>query len=152
MLKSSRDSICSSCNGRRRRAFRLWDAMDRSSMIGRSVVGHVVLAAEDTHSIADGKCELNAKSSLPARRSVRKTPLERGRNEVAEERMGLGRLRFEFGVKLHCQKPGMVRPLHDLDDRAVGADSRSPPAPAPETPCDNRCSARTDAGAVRGSN
>ena len=36
--------------------------------------------------------------------------------------MGLGRLRFELGVELDGQEPGMIAPFHDLDDRAVGAD------------------------------
>ncbi len=45
-----------------------------------------------------------------------------GGDEIAKKRMGLRRLRFELGVELDRQKPGMIAAFHDLDDRAVRAD------------------------------
>ena len=40
-----------------------------------------------------------------------------GGDEVAEQRVGLGRLRLELGVELHGQEPGVVGQLDDLDER-----------------------------------
>src|SRR5207302_1861118 len=46
--------------------------------------------------------------------------VERGTNERGEERVRLERLRFELGMELHADEPGMARPLYDLGQLAVG--------------------------------
>src|SRR4051812_11084219 len=47
--------------------------------------------------------------------------LDRGGDEVAEQGVGLGRLRLEFGVELDGQEPRVLGQLDDLDQGAVGA-------------------------------
>ena len=46
---------------------------------------------------------------------------EGGGDEVAEQRVGLRRLRLELRVALHGQEPRVVRQLDHLDQLAVGA-------------------------------
>src|SRR3954466_12295178 len=41
--------------------------------------------------------------------------------EAAEQRMRLVRLRLEFGVELHGEKPGVARDFDDLGEIAAGA-------------------------------
>ena len=50
-------------------------------------------------------------------------------DESQKQRMCSIGLRFELGVKLHGQKPGMVDQLDDFHQAAVRADSRVPHAP-----------------------
>src|SRR4051794_2386246 len=47
--------------------------------------------------------------------------LQGGGDEVAEQGVGLGRLRLELGVELDGEEPGVVGQLDDLDQVAVGA-------------------------------
>ena len=47
-----------------------------------------------------------------------------GADERLEQRMRLHRLRFELGMELAAEKPGMVGDLADLDVRAVRASRR----------------------------
>src|SRR4051794_23009251 len=53
--------------------------------------------------------------------SPRFAPLEGGGDEVAEQRMGPGRLALELGVELHGQEPGVIGQLDDLHELAVRA-------------------------------
>ncbi len=46
--------------------------------------------------------------------------LPSGGDEIPEERVGSEGSRFELGMKLNRQEPGMVRDLDDLDELGVG--------------------------------
>jgi len=46
--------------------------------------------------------------------------LHSGRDEAGEQRVRIKRLGFQLRVELHAHEPGMIRPLHDFRQHAIG--------------------------------
>ncbi len=56
------------------------------------------------------------------------TPVQGGPEERREQRMRFQRLRFEFGMELAAEIPGMIRQFADFDVHAIGSLAGKPQA------------------------